>query len=236
MDEENAKSLADFLSSSHITNFNIINGPLKRYKSILTGPPNYANAPIKIYAVPQGQLVGILTNYLTTPKRQGPSDYLIVDIDQKKNWIKLLRFISINENDLNAEAICLQLDKDLKLNCFGYRYEHPEDFGAQNAPGALKHAFFHIQPIIMNHEHLPFHGAIRWLPDGFPAFFMFASCTYELLIYALHSLSGWEKLLSYQLKHKDKNPVLNRLLLCGGAARTSYEGLSIDRAGQVNNQ
>ena len=158
-----------------------------------------------------------LKAYFLEPR--GVTPYFIVDVNASDCWVKLLRFMSTDHGEINAEAVLLNGNGAQDLKGVGYRYEHPERFvGA----GADKHAFFHVQPIKQTRTGFDLPECPAWLPHSFPAFFMYASCAYELILYAIHSLSGWDRLQGYLTSTRDPNPVLARLTMTGDEARRSF--------------
>ncbi|WP_460077026.1 hypothetical protein [Pseudomonas sp. H2_C01] len=220
MDRTQASALAKFLVDLHNDNYGKISTQptLHKYSALKAGEARKNQAPIYYSDSPKNKLEFGLAAFFMNPSAQSP--YVIVDVDRRNEWIKLLRFITTDHGDINAEAVCLSGEDVFHLRGFGYRFEHPERF-ADN-----KHGFFHVQPIAITETAVELPVRPNWLPVTFPTFYMFASCAYELILYAIHSLSGWEPLSRYRNKHVDKNPVLSMLVRVGSPASTPYPGLS----------
>lgn len=219
MDRTQASALAKLLVDLHNDNFGKISSQaaLHKYSALKAIEAKKNNAPIYYSDLPKIKLETGLAEFFTNPSTQSP--YVIVDIDRRNGWIKLLRFITTPYGEINAEAVCLSGEDACNLRGFGYRFEHPERF-----PGN-KHGFFHVQPIAITETAVELPVRPAWLPATFPTFYMFASCAYELILYAIHSLSGWEPLSRYRNKNFDKNPVLSMLVRVGNPASTPYPGL-----------
>jgi len=219
MDRAQASALAKFLVDLHNDNFGKISsqGALNKYSALKATEAKKNQTPIYYSDSPKIKLENVLAAFFTNPSTQSP--YVIVDIDRRNGWIKLLRFVTTDYGEINAEAVCLSGDDVYNLKGFGYRFEHPEKFPDK------KHGFFHVQPIAITETavHLPVRPV--WLPATFPTFYMFASCGYELILYAIHSLSGWEPLSRYRNKNVDKNPILSMLVRVGDNAGMPYPGL-----------
>ncbi|SEJ37234.1 hypothetical protein SAMN04244572_03715 [Azotobacter beijerinckii] len=137
-----------------------------------------------------------LSKILSHPHKGDVSKFYVVGYDSKAGWIKLIRFVVVRDGDVNVEAVFIKKDDkkdDGGFLGFGYRYEHPEDFPV-GQPGADNHAYFHVQPIQKTHDGIELPSRPSWLPDNFPTFFMFAAQSYEVAVYAIHSMVGVEKI------------------------------------------
>jgi hypothetical protein len=219
MDRAQALPLAKLLVNMHNDNFGKITtqSALHKYSALKEAEAKKIHAPFFYSDSPKLKLENSLVSFFTNPTSQSP--YVIVDIDRRNGWIKLLRFVTTKHGDINAEAVCLCGEDVFHLKGFGYRFEHPEKF-----PGN-KHGFFHVQPIAITETAVQIPVRPDWLPATFPTFYMFASCAYELILYAIHALSGWEALNTYRNKNFDKNPVLSMLVRVGAPAHHPYPGL-----------
>lgn len=218
MDRAQAESLAKLLVNLHNENFGKISSqaPLNKYSALKATQAKKIRAPIFYSDLPKIKLDALLVSFFMNPSSQSP--YVIVDIDRRNGWIKLLRFITTKYGEINAEAVCLSGDDVSCLRGFGYRFEHPERFPDN------KHGFFHVQPIAITETAVELPVRPTWLPVTFPTFYMLASCAYELILYAIHALSGWEALNSYRNKNLDKNSVLSMLVRVGHHASNPYPG------------
>ncbi|WP_223526700.1 hypothetical protein [Pseudomonas sp. BF-B-26] len=219
MDRTQASALAQLLVNLHNDNFGKIStqAALHKYSALKAVEAKKTHAPIFYSDLPKLKLEASLVSFFTKPNTQSP--YVIVDIDRRNGWIKLLRFVTTKYGEINAEAVCLCGDDVDSLKGFGYRFEHPERFPDN------KHGFFHVQPIAITETEVALPVRPPWLPATFPTFYMFASCAYELILYAIHALSGWEALSRYRNKNVDKNPVLSMLVRVGTHASNPYPGL-----------
>ncbi len=219
MDDKQADALAVLLSNGHATHFKTLNSQTKLKKFSLFKETRVlaSRGTISFFDGSQQALRSQLKAFILAPKKDGCTSYIIVDIDSRCGWLKLMRFVGNKHSELNAETICLLLSGEGNdVNSFGFRFEHPERF-----PGN-KHGFFHVQPIISNSSDSPFPGCINWLPVHFPTFYMFASSAFELTIFSIHSLAGWEILSEFQRKSRDGNGVLKHLIRVGEGARIPY--------------
>lgn len=219
MEASQIAALAKLLANVHTDNFKKItsNSSLRRYSGLKAVEAKKIKAPIFYSDLPMLRLEHELKFFFTSPNGQSP--YVIVDVDKKNEWIKLLRFLVTKHGEINAEAVCLCGKNMSELKGFGYRFEHPEKFDND------KHGFFHVQPIGITETEIVIPVRPDWLPVSFPTFYMFASCAYELILYSIHALSGWELLNSYRNKNIDKNPVLSMLVRVGHKASAPYPGL-----------
>jgi hypothetical protein len=219
MDANQAALLTKLLLQYHADNIKKIasHRPYKKFSHFSDVNVGRTQAPITFYAGSQPVLVRDLQAFLQYPKKDGHTPYIILDIDTRNDWLKLLRFVGSPNGELNAESVCLVFDpKETKTNGFGYRYEHPERFEDNH------HGFFHIQPILRTSSAVDIPGAVDWLPVNFPTFYMLASCAYELAIFSIHSLAGWEQLQKYQLDNMDDNAVLRMLIRVGHSSRDPF--------------
>ncbi|TFW43139.1 hypothetical protein [Pseudomonas fluorescens] len=219
MDDKQADALAVLLSNEHATHFKTLNSQpkLKKFSVFKETRVAATRGTISFFDGSPQTLRGQLKAFMFSPKRECCTPYMIVDIDSKCGWLKLMRFVGNKHAELNTETICLLLSgDDNDVNSFGFRFEHPERF-----PGN-KHGFFHVQPIISNSTDSPFPGCITWLPVHFPTFYMFASSAFELTIFSIHSLAGWELLSEFQRKHREDNGVLKHLIRVGDSSRVPY--------------
>lgn len=221
MDKELAIPLAKLLNRLHEESLKSITSirDLKIYRALSESEAEKYRREV-FYREASGQpLIHSLVQYLMYP-REDFGGCLLIDADVRTGWLKFLNLVSIGENKINAEIIFLK-GLDENTQSFGYRYEHPEVFGGDQQ-GADKHAFFHVQQIIQTSRGVPLPGAINWMPTSCPAFFMFASCTYELILYAVHSVCGWGCLVEHKTIGAIENAVLNRLLTTGGEAYSAF--------------
>jgi hypothetical protein len=211
MEEKQIISLADFLVNLHFRNKDIIQGrpALVKYSQIAESPKSKNYCDINYSS---DQRVSLKTKLLSFFRRPTAfSAMLLVHVDDRHDWIRLVRFVAKADGSVNAETIALSGKDVEKFNGFGYRYEHPEDAGDE-------HNFFHIQPIVTvsTGERIP--GIPAWCSDKFPTFYMRADNSYELIIYALSSLCGWRQLELYQRTAREDCWLLKHLIAQGRAA------------------
>lgn len=217
MDAAQSEALGEFLSNLHTENFAKVKAQpaLKKFSMFKESAATRARLGIFYYEGSDQVLRRQLSSFAIAPRSGEHTPYVIVDIDTRNSWLKLFRFVGNDQGELNAEAVCLWVDNKI-INGFGYRYEHPENFHDN------KHGFFHVQPILANSKDVPIPGGISWLPVNFPTFYMFASCAYELALFSIHSMSGWEKLQDYKVKYKDSNDVLKMLVRVGEFSKVPF--------------
>jgi hypothetical protein len=211
MDDKRAGRLADFLSNLHDSGRKKIQGKpaLSKYAKLVQSPTSLVLCPINYSKENKAVVRSKLYQFFKSP--QGTTPVLLVQVDDKRDWIKLIRFVGIGNGEFNAETISLT-GKDVKgYNGFGYRYEHPEKAGDD-------HCFFHVQPISVTclDERIP--GLPDWLSFRFPTFYMQAGNSYELGIYALSSLCSWKDLRSYQSTAYEDCWLLDHLIKQGKGA------------------
>jgi len=217
MEAQQSEALGEFLSKLHLDNFSKIRNqpPLRKFSKFKASEAARSGLDIGYFDGASQMLKHQLSSFAMRPKANQHTCYVIADIDTRNSWLKLLRFVGTDQGELNAETVCLKAEGD-SINGFGYRYEHPERFEDN------KHGFFHVQPILVNSSSSRIPGGVEWLPVNFPTFYMFASCAYELALYSIHSMSGWEKLQEYQVKNRDANNVLKMLVRVGDGAKVPY--------------
>lgn len=217
MDAQQSEALGEFLSKLHMENFSKvkIQPTLKKFSKFKASMAVRNGSEIVFFDGSAQLLKHELSSFALRPKADQHTCYIIADIDTRNCWLKLLRFVGNDQGELNAETVCLWVDGD-RTNGFGYRYEHPEKFEDN------KHGFFHVQPILANSTANRIPGGVDWLPVNFPTFYMFASCAYELALFSIHSMSGWERLQEYQVKNRDPNSVLKMLVRVGEGAKAPY--------------
>lgn len=222
MDNATAKNLAKLLLDLHSNNALKIssNSALSKYRFLSQSQAVRFGSKIFFSDESRQRIQPVFENFFLRPQSQTP--YLIADVDMRCGWVKLLRFVTTDWGDINAEAVFLMGNTVADLQGFGYRYEHPEKFRDESPNKPNKHAFFHVQPIKNTSTGVPLPVRPPWLPDYFPTFFIFASCAYELVLYAIHSLSGWELMQKYWSDTRDPNPVLARLVMVGEKASTPF--------------
>lgn len=217
MDDKRAASFSSYLSDLHDSNRKIIQSKkiLDRYCTLMAGAPR-APADCKInYAKEAAASLRVkLKSFFLAPT--GSTPVLIANVDEKREWIRLIRFVARNASEFNAETMSLTCRGTERFNGFGFRYEHPEIKGDE-------HNFFHIQPIRVTSASEIIPGAPSWLPDHFPTFYMRAENSYELSIYALSSLCGWRALKQYQSTSRDSCWLLQHLVRQGTAALDAAE-------------
>jgi len=211
MEERQITSLAEFLVNLHFRNKDVIQGrpALVKYSKIAESPRSRNYCDINYSSDQKTNLKTKLLNFFRNPAAS--SAMLLVHVDDRHDWIKLVRFVGRRDGGVNAETIALS-GKDVdKFNGFGYRYEHPEEAGDE-------HNFFHVQPIVKvsTGEKIP--GIPAWYSDKFPTFYMRADNSYELIIYALSSLCSWRQLEVYQRVARDDCWLLRHLIAQGRAA------------------
>lgn len=217
MEARQSEALGEFLSKLHTENLGKvkIQPALKKFSKFKASMAARTGSEIVYFEGSEQVLRREISSFAIEPKAKQHTSYVIADIDTRNCWLKLLRFVGNDQGELNAETVCLWVDGE-RINGFGYRYEHPENFHDN------KHGFFHVQPILVNSTSNRIPGGIDWLPVNFPTFYMFASCAYELALFSIHSMSGWEKLQDYKVKHRDSNSVLKMLVRVGGGAKAPY--------------
>lgn len=219
MEVSQAEALAVLLSNSHAANFKAVNSQsdLKKYAVFKATRVKAQRGALSFFDSGVQQLKIQIKAFMIEPKANQCTPYMIVDIDSRCGWLKLMRFVGNKHGELNTETICILVSGDDEVtNSFGFRYEHPERF-----PGN-KHGFFHVQPISIDSTAAVLPGRAAWLPDNFPTFYMFASCAFELALYSIHSLAGWEPLQTLQQKSRDENGVLKHLIRVGTNSRQPY--------------
>jgi hypothetical protein len=211
MEEKQAERLADFLTNLHDANKNRIQTKqaLAKYVSIMESPMSKRVCSINYSRDIKSILKGKLLSFFRAPT--GRTAILLAQVDEKHEWVKLIRFVAKKGGDFNAETISLTGKAVQGFNGFGYRYEHPEDAGDE-------HNYFHIQPIseASGGELIP--GLPNWFPYRFPTFYMNASNSYELSIYAISSICGWKDLQRFQNIAQDDCWLLNHLISKGREA------------------
>lgn len=212
MDENRAQRLADFLTNLHFANTNKIQSKqaLSKYQAIQESRRSKGLCDINYSSDIRSTLKGNLLKFFLQPNER--SAVLILSVDEKYDWIRLIRFVARGGNNFNAETISLTGKGVPGYNGFGYRYEHPEDEGDQ-------HNFFHIQPIVTTDAGEVIPGAPEWLSHRFPTFYMHAGDSYELGIYAISSLCSWHDLLRYQFTAYEDCWLLNHLITKGQEAK-----------------
>ncbi|MCH4872407.1 hypothetical protein [Pseudomonas sp. TMW22091] len=219
MDHKQADSLAVLLSNGHAAHLKTLNSQpkLKKFSPFKETRAAASRTNISFFDGAQQALRNQLKAFILAPKKNSCTSYMIVDIDSKCGWLKLMRFVGTKSEELNAETVCLLIsgEKDV-INSFGFRFEHPERFHGD------KHGFFHVQPIIVDSTASQLPGCITWMPVHFPTFYMFASSAFELVVFSIHSLAGWEILREFQIKNREGNGVLKHLLRVGEHARLPY--------------
>jgi hypothetical protein len=219
MEVSQADALAVLLSNSHAANFKAVNSQpgLKKYGVFKATRVKAQKGAVSFFDNGTQILKAQIKAFMIQPQANQCTPYMIVDIDSRCGWLKLMRFVGNKHGELNTETICILVSGDDKVtNSFGFRYEHPERF-----PGN-KHGFFHVQPIIIDSSAAELPGRTSWLPDNFPTFYMFASCAFELALFSIHSLAGWEPLRTLQQKSRDENGVLKHLIRVGANSRQPY--------------
>lgn len=219
MEKSQADALAVLLTNSHAENFKLINSQpeLRRYGIFKAATVKIAKGDLSFYDGHPATLKIVIKSFMLNPSQQKETPYMIVDIDDRCGWIKLMRFVGNKHAELNTETVCILLSEDRTVtNSFGFRYEHPERFEGN------KHGFFHIQPIVRDSTAVDLPGRSAWLPDNFPTFYMFATCAFELALYTIHSLAGWEPLSELQVRSRDSNGVLKHLVRVGDSSRLPY--------------
>lgn len=212
MDGKRADNFAGFLVNLHDKNRKIIQSKnlLSRYTNLMAGSPRAkSECEINYSSENLVSLRGKLKSFFMAS--HGATPVLIANFDEKREWIRLIRFVAKDPHNFNAETISLTCRGGSSFNGFGYRYEHPENEGDE-------HNFFHVQPIVKTSvsENIP--GAPQWLPVHFPTFYMHAENSYELSIYALSSLCGWRSLKQYQASSRDDCWLLDHLISKGTQA------------------
>jgi len=212
MDDKRATSFASYLSNLHDSNRKLIQSKrlLGHYCRLMEG----ASRPIGDCKIAYAKEAAVplqlkLKSFFLAPV--GSTPVLIANFDEKREWIRLIRFVARDSESFNAETMSLTCRGGEKFNGFGYRYEHPEIAGDE-------HNFFHIQPITITSAAEQIPGAPTWLPVHFPTFYMHAENSYELSIYALSSLCGWKELRQYQLTSRDNCWLLTHLVTRGAQA------------------
>jgi hypothetical protein len=210
MDESRAERLAEFLTNLHFANKDKIQSKhaLAKYQTIMESARAKSMCEINYSRDIRSTLKGNLTRFFR--RSSGRTAVLILQVDEKHDWIRLVRFVAKDVNNFNAETISLTGKGD-GFNGFGYRYEHPEDEGDE-------HNFFHVQPIVTTDANEAIPGAPTWLPYRFPTFYMHANDSYELGVYAISSLCSWRELLRYQSTAYEDCWLLNHLISKGREA------------------
>ncbi|GEM_PF-3555543 len=222
MDRNEAKALTKFLLSLHEESRDKLGSYRALYEKCKKFDEKHAKTyESKIFFSEKGKhaLSRLFENLMINAPIGQESPYLLLDSDPTKDWIKILRLLVNPHGKLNAEVIYLSAQDD-EDRSFGFRYEHPESF---SGPGGDKHAFFHIQPIIQTSiggTDIALPGAVHWFPTSSPAFFMMAHRACEVVIYAVHSVCGWECLR--ELPRDIDSYALKRLLLIGPHATNSF--------------
>ncbi|MHA6193868.1 hypothetical protein ACX3YG_05790 [Pseudomonas wadenswilerensis] len=213
MDEKRAKKLADFLTNLHVSNSNKIQrmSSLTKFHAIKESPKGKLTCAINYSSQIESILKGNLLRFFRNPK--DCSAVLILGVDHKHDWIRLIRFVAKGGEDFNAETISLTGKGAREYNGFGYRYEHPEDKGDE-------HNFFHIQPIVETATGEPIPGAPNWLTHRFPTFYMKANDSYELGIYAISSVCSWNDLVDFHSVAHEDSWLLNHLVTRGREAKS----------------
>lgn len=211
MDENRAGRLSEFLTNLHFSNKDKIQSKqaLAKYSNIAESPRAKAVCSINYSTKNRSTLKGELFRFFLQPSGRTP--VLIIQMDEKHDWLRLIRFVSKGDQDFNAETISLTGKGVSGFNGFGYRYEHPEDEGDE-------HNFFHIQPILETDAAEVIPGIPQWLPYRFPTFYMHANDSYELGVYAISSLCGWRDLVKYQATAYEDCWLLNHLISKGREA------------------
>ncbi|UQS13315.1 hypothetical protein [Pseudomonas sp. HS6] len=212
MDENRAKKFADFLTNLHIANSKKIQAKqaLRKFQAIQESPRGRNACAINYSSDVASILKGNLVKFLSQPR--GCSAVLVLSVDEKHDWIRLIRFVARGGDEFNAETISLTGKGVPGYNGFGYRYEHPEDEGDE-------HNFFHVQPIVTTSAGESIPGAPEWLSHRFPTFYMQAENSYELGIYAVSSVCSWNDLQKYQSASYEDCWLLSHLISKGRDAK-----------------
>jgi hypothetical protein len=212
MDEKRAKKLADFLTNLHFSNASKIQsmGVLAKFHDIKDSHKGRQLCAINYSSQIESILKGNLIKFFRNPR--DCSAVLILGVDHKHDWIRLIRFVAIGGDEFNAETISLTGGQAGGYNGFGYRYEHPEEKGDE-------HNFFHVQPIVETSAGEPIPGAPAWLTHRFPTFYMRAEDSYELGIYAISSLCSWNDLVGFHSAAHEDSWLINHLVSKGREAK-----------------
>ncbi|MDY2564054.1 hypothetical protein SON66_12345 [Pseudomonas syringae] len=191
MDDARSQRLAEFLTNLHFSNADKIQSKrsLAKYLNLKESKRGKSVCDINYSSDIKSTVKGNLDRFFRQPTAR--SAVLILHVDEKYDWIRLIRFVARGNNDFNAETIFLTGKYGEGYNGFGYRYEHPEDEGNE-------HNFFHVQPIVVTAADEVIPGAPEWLSHRFPSFYMRAEDSYELGIYAISSMCSWRDLKRYQ--------------------------------------
>ncbi|NMZ29608.1 hypothetical protein HBO40_18365 [Pseudomonas protegens] len=211
MEEKRIKSLAEFFANMHISNKDKIQSKpaLEKYTKIMNSPTSKRLCEINYSNENKATLIRNLGNFFRAPGDK--SAMLLLEVDEKHDWIKLIRFVAKGAENLNAETISLSGKGVQGFNGFGFRYEHPEDKGDE-------HNFFHVQPISETVDGAKIPGIPNWFSHRFPTFYMHADDSFELVIYAISSLCGWRVLQKYQQSAHDDCWLLKHLISKGSEA------------------
>ncbi|WP_124205425.1 hypothetical protein [Pseudomonas aeruginosa] len=212
MDDKRAGRLADFLANLHDNGRKKIQGKqaLAKYQGLMQSPAPNRHCAINYTRDNKASLRDHLFRFFKEPA--GNTSVVLVHVDDKRDWVRFIRFVSKGGGDFNAETISLTGKGVEGFNGFGYRYEHPEAEGDE-------HNYFHVQPISETclNEKIP--GLPAWFSFRFPTFYMRAENSYELSIYAISSLCSWKELRTYQTTAHDDCWLLNHLIRQGAEAR-----------------
>ncbi|WP_434629820.1 hypothetical protein J3P84_09940 [Pseudomonas sp. Z1-29] len=198
------ESLGKFLVQLHARNSDRLQtvGSLKKYWGLRATPRTVGGFDFLFAGDHKVKLERDLADFLKNPR--GLTPFYLLDADERKDWVTLIRLIAKDNNKINAEIVSLkQMAGEYKG--FGYRYEHPENAGD-------KHNFFHIQPIRSTDCGAIIPGVENWLPVSYPAFFMMAASSFELILYSIHSLCGWKVVSEYMIRNKLNSAAVDMML------------------------
>ncbi|UMZ11907.1 hypothetical protein I9018_31330 [Pseudomonas sp. MPFS] len=212
MDEARAQRLTDFLTNLHFSNVDKIQAKpaLIKFQNIKQSTTSKAFCEINYSSDIKPKLKGNLLKFFCQPTAS--SAILVLHVDDKHDWIRLIRFIARGDKKFNAETIFLTGKYGQGYSGFGYRYEHPEDAGDE-------HNFFHVQPIVRTAANEEIPGAPQWLSHRFPTFYMKAEDSYELGVYAISSMCSWHDLTRYAPRYYEDCWLLKHLILQGQEAQ-----------------
>lgn len=188
------ESLGKFLVQLHAKNSERLQTivSLKKYWELRSTPRTVGGFDFLFASDHKIKLEKDLTAFLKNPR--GVTPFYLLEADDRKDWVTLIRLIAKENQQINAEVVSLK-KMNGEYKGFGYRYEHPENAGD-------KHNFFHIQPIRATGCGAIIPGVESWLPVSYPAFFMMAASSFELILYSIHSLCGWRVISEYAIKNK----------------------------------
>lgn len=212
MDEVRAQRLTEFLTNLHFANVDKIQAKpaLIKFQNIKQSARGATFCDINYSSAIKPKLKGDLLKFFCQPTSN--SAVLVLHVDDKYDWIRLIRFVARGDKQFNAETISLTGKFGAGYSGFGYRYEHPEDAGDE-------HNFFHVQPIVKTAADEAIPGAPEWLSHRFPTFYMKAEDSYELGIYAISSMCSWRELTRYPPRYYEDCWLLKHLILQGQDAQ-----------------